>query len=128
MDRHFCIEALVEALEKYGKSEIFNTDQGSQFTSSDFTSRLEAEGIAISMDGKGRCLGNVFIERWFRRLKYEDLYLKNYNHVLTLRVGVKRYIEFYNQRRYHQSLEYKTPDQVYHPENNSFSEKETKVA
>jgi len=128
MDRHFCLESLDEALEKYGKPEIFNTDQGSQFTSSDFTGRLEAEGIGISMDGKGRCLDNIFIERWFRSLKYEDLYLKNYEHVLALRVGVKRYVEFYNQRRYHQSLKYKTPDQVYYAENNSFSEQETKVA
>lgn len=128
MDRHFCLEALDEALEKYGKPEIFNTDQGSQFTSSDFTGRLEAEGIKISMDGKGRCLDNIFIERWFRSLKYEDIYLKNYEHVLAIRVGVKRYVQFYNEKRYHQSLDYKTPNQVYYADNNSFSDEGTKVA
>lgn len=128
MDRHFCIEALDEALEKFGKPDIFNTDQGSQFTSSDFTGRLESEGISISMDGKGRCLDNIFIERWFRSLKYEDIYLKNYEHVLALRVGVKRYVQFYNEKRYHQSLDYKTPNQVYFEDNNSFSERVTKVA
>ena len=113
MDRHFCIEALEEALSKYGKPAIFNTDQGSQFTSADFTGRLEAEGIAISMDGKGRCLDNVFIERWFRSLKHEDIYLKKYEHVLALRAGVKQYVAFYNQRRFHQALVNLTPDQVY---------------
>jgi len=133
MDRHFCLEVLDEALIKYGKPEIFNTDQGSQFTSTDFTGRLEAEGIAISMDGKGRCLDNVFIERWFRSLKsgsrrracelygwrqhcYEDIYLKQYEHVLALKAGVKRYVAFYNQRRYHQALNHLTPDQVYFAE------------
>ena len=125
MDRHFCIEALDEALSIYGQPEIFNTDQGSQFTSADFTGRLEVEGIAISMDGKGRCLDNVFIERWFRSLKYEDIYIKNYEHVLALRAGVKHYIAFYNQRRYHQALNYLTPDQVYFSES---SDQGVKVA
>lgn len=116
LDRHFCLEALDEALAKYGKPQIFNTDQGSQFTSADFTGRLEAEDIAISMDGKGRCLDNVFIERWFRSLKYEDIYLNHYEHVLALKAGVKRYVTFYNQRRYHQALNNLTPDQVYFAE------------
>ena len=128
MDRHFCIEALNEALEKYGKPEIFNTNQGSQFTSSDFTGRLEAESIAISMDGKGRCLDNIFIERWFLSLKYEDIYLKNYEHVLALRVGGKRYVQIYNEKRYYQSLDYKMPNQVYYAENNHFSDEGTQVA
>lgn len=125
MDRHFCLEALDEALRKYGKPEIFNTDQGSQFTSADFTGRLKAENIAISMDGKGRCLDNIFIERWFRSLKYEDIYLRDYQHMLELKVGVKRYVKFYNESRYHQSLNYQTPDQVYHADR---SLNEVKVA
>jgi putative transposase len=125
MDRHFCIEALEEAFRKYGKPEVFNTDQGSQFTSSDFTEKLETNGIAISMDGKGRCLDNVFIERWFRSLKYEDIYLKNYEHVLALKAGVKRYVAFYNEKRYHQALDYLTPNQVYFAQ---ASEQGTKVA
>lgn len=128
MDRHFCMEALDEALQKYGKPEIFNTDQGSQFTSADFTGRLEAEGIAISMDGKGRCLDNIFIERWFRSLKYEDLYLKDYQNVLELQVGIKHYVQFYNQRRYHQALNYKTPDQIFYADTNTFSGQGVNVA
>jgi putative transposase len=87
--------------------------QGSQFTSVDFTGRLEAEDIAILMDGKGLCLDNVFIERWFRSLKYEGIYLKHYERVLALKAVVKRYVTFYNQRRYDQTLNNLTPDQVY---------------
>ena len=128
MDRHFCIDALEEAFYKYGQPEIFNTDQGSQFTSADFTGCLESKGIAISMDGKGRCLDNIFIERWFRSLKYEDIYLKDYQHVLELKAGVKKYVQFYNQRRYHQSLEYKTPDQVFYADLARLSDKGTKIA
>lgn len=128
MDKQFCLDALDDALSQYGKPEIFNSDQGSQFTSHDFTGRIESEGIAISMDGKGRCLDNIFIERWFRSLKYEDIYLKNYQNVLEVKEGIKEYIRFYNQRRYHASLDYQTPDQVYYADTTSRSDDGVKAA
>lgn len=108
----FCVQALQDALRK-NKPTIFNTDQGAQFTSHDFTSTLKAHKIAISMDGKGRALDNIFIERFWRSLKYEDVYLKKYETVSDLTAGLQRYFAFYNQERVHQSLEYKTPLEVY---------------
>ena len=113
MDVSFCIEALEEALSNYGKPEIFNTDQGSQFTSEAFTGRLKKEGIQISMDGKGRWCDNVFVERLWRSLKYEEVYLHTYESVSETRTKIGRYIEFYNERRPHSSLKAQTPDQVY---------------
>jgi putative transposase len=113
MDVSFCIEALEEALGKYGKPEIFNTDQGSQFTSESFIGRLNKEGIDISMDGKGRWCDNVFIERLWRSLKYEQVYLYAYESVTEARSKIGRYLEFYNSNRPHSSLGARTPDQVY---------------
>ena len=113
MDRSFCIEALNEALDKYGKPEIFNSDQGSQFTSTDFTSVLLENDIKISMDGKGRWADNILIERFFRSLKYEEVYLKHYDNLKEAKIDVAKYIEFYNTRRKHSSLGYNTPDDVY---------------
>ncbi len=113
MDTSFCIEALDEALSQYGRPEIFNTDQGSQFTSEAFTGRLKEEGIQISMDGKGRWCDNVFVERFWRSLKYEQVYLHAYESVGEARSKIACYIEFYNARRPHSSLGAKTPDQVY---------------
>ena len=113
MDTSFCIEALEDALCQYGKPEIFNTDQGSQFTSEAFTGRLKDEGIQISMDGKGRWADNVFVERLWRSLKYEHVYLHAYESVGEARRKIGCYLEFYNSRRPHSSLGAQTPDQVY---------------
>jgi putative transposase len=113
LDVSFCIEALEEALSKYDKPEIFNTDQGSQFTSEAFTGRLKMEGIEISMDGKGRWCDNVFVERLWRSLKYEHVYLHAYETVAEARSKIGRYLEFYNTSRPHSSLGAQTPDQVY---------------
>jgi putative transposase len=113
MDTRFCIEALEEAIENYGRPEIFNTDQGAQFTSVAFTGRLKEEGIEISMDGKGRWADNVFVERLWRSLKYEHVYLHAYESVAEARAKIGRYFEFYNSQRPHSSLGAETPDQVY---------------
>ena len=113
MDVSFCLEALDEALARYGKPEIFNTDQGSQFTSVAFTDRLKQEDIHISMDGKGRWADNVFVERFWRSLKYEEVYLYAYESVSAARSGIGSYIDFFNQQRPHSSLNRQTPDQVY---------------
>ena len=113
MDTEFCIEAVEEAIMKHGTPEIFNTDQGSQFTSSAFTGLLIAHGIRISMDGKGCWRDNVFIERLWRSIKYEEVYLHAYESVGQARTGIGRYIEFYNTRRPHSSLQARTPDVVY---------------
>jgi putative transposase len=113
IDTSFCIEALEEAIEKYGRPEIFNTDQGSQFTSAAFTTRLKEEGIAISMDGKGRWADNVFVERLWRSLKYEHVYLHAYESVAEARAKIGRYFAFFNSQRPHSSLGAQTPDQVY---------------
>jgi putative transposase len=113
MDVSFCLEALDEALSKHGKPEIFNTDQGSQFTSEAFTGRLKKDGIAISMDGKGRWCDNVFVERFWRSIKYEEIYLHAYDSVSEARSGIGQYIQFFNNRRPHSSLQAQTPDQVY---------------
>jgi putative transposase len=113
MDTSFCVEALDEALSQYGRPEIFNTDQGSQFTSEAFTGRLTEEGIQISMDGKGRWCDNVFVERLWRSLKYEHVYLHAYESVSEARGKIASYIQFYNSRRPHSSLGAQTPDRVY---------------
>ncbi len=113
LDASFCIEALEEALMRYGTPEIFNTDQGSQFTSEAFTGILNTHGINISMDGRGRWMDNVFIERLWRSVKYEDVYLKAYGSIVEVRQGLREYFEFYNRRRRHQSLDRRTPDDVY---------------
>jgi putative transposase len=113
MTPDFCIEALEEAIIKYGAPEIFNSDQGSQFTSNDFTTVLKAHGIKISMDGKGRWVDNVFVERLWRSVKYEEVYLHAYESVAAARAGIARYLEFYNTRRPHSSLAGQTPDTAY---------------
>ncbi len=113
MDVSFCIEALEEALYRNEKPEIFNTDQGSQVTSEAFTGRLKEEGIKISMDGRGRWRDNVFVERIWRSIKYEEVYLHAYQTVSEARQSIGRYIDFYNTTRPHSSLKAQTPDQVY---------------
>jgi putative transposase len=113
MDTAFCLDALDEALTHFGPPEIFNTDQGSQFTSEAFTSRLLAAAIAISMDGRGRALDNVFIERLWRSVKYENIYLKDYATGTETYMGLNEYFTFYNQERPHQSLDGHTPHEVY---------------
>ena len=113
METGFCTEALQEALERYGAPEILNTDQGAQFTSAEFTGVLAASGIRISMDGKGRYLDNIFIERLWRSLKYEDVYIKAYASVLEARRGIGGWLTFYNDERLHQALGYLTPREVF---------------
>lgn len=113
MDPSFCVEALQEALSRFGRPEIFNSDQGSQFTSKDFTDVLLGAGVKISMDGKGRCLDNVFVERLWRSLKYEDVYLRAYANLIEARAGIAEYFQFYNTRRFHQALGYQTPASFY---------------
>lgn len=112
LDVSFCAEALQEAIARYGTPEIFNTDQGSQFTSDAFVGILKDHGISISMDGKGRWMDNVFIERLWWSVKYQDVYLKAYSSIAEARKGLREYFEFYNRRR-HQSLDRRTPDNVY---------------
>ena len=114
MEADFCIEALEEALARFGKPDIFNTDQGSQFTSPRFTRVLADAGIRISMDGKGRWMDNVFIERLWRSLKYECVYLHAFETGSELRAGLDRWMGFYNARRPHSTLAGRTPDEVYH--------------
>jgi putative transposase len=109
----FCLDALEEAINRYGRPEIFNTDQGSQFTSSEFTSLLKENGIRISMDGKGCWRDNVFVERLWRTIKYEEVYLKAYDSMSAAKASLSRYIDFYNNRRPHQSLDSQTPDAIY---------------
>jgi putative transposase len=113
LDASFCCEALEEAISKYGTPEIFNTDQGSQFTSEAFTDILISNDISISMDGKGRWVDNVFVERLWRSVKYEDIYLRAYGSLAVARQGLAAYFEFYNNRRRHQGLDDRTPDEVY---------------
>jgi len=115
LDNIFCLVALDRALERsYRKPEIFNTDQGVQFTSDDFTGRLESADVKISMDGRGRVFDNIFIERLWRTVKYEDIYPRDYSAVIELEQGLDRYFQFYNNERPHQSLDYRTPVQVYY--------------
>jgi putative transposase len=113
MTADFCVEALEEALNRFGTPEIFNTDQGSQFTSEGWITVLKNAGVAISMDGKGRCIDNVFIERLWRSVKYEEVYLHAYENGSQARAGLTKYFGFYNTQRPHQALEYQTPDAVY---------------
>jgi putative transposase len=113
LEEEFCLEALDEALERYGRPEIFNSDQGSQFTGVAFTERLLAAGIQISRDGRGRALDNVFVERLWRSLKVEEVYLRDYAGVCEAARAIGAWFEFYNHRRPHQALDYRTPDAVY---------------
>ena len=112
LDGSFCLEMLEEALGR-GRPEVFNTDQGVQFTAQAWTGRLESAGVAVSMDGKGRCLDKVFVERLWRTVKYEDVYLRCYESVPTLERGLRAYFAFHNHERLHQSLGYRTPARVY---------------
>ena len=109
----FCVDALEEALARFGRPEIFNTDQGSQFTGDDFTGVLKRHEVTISMDGKGRCMDNIFIERLWRSLKYEEVYLHAYGSVAEARAGIGAWLVFYNDERQHQSHGYRTPRQIY---------------
>ncbi len=113
MDTAFCVEALEEAIAHFGCPQIFNTDQGVQFTSQDFIGVLKRHEITISMDGKGRWLDNVFVERLWRTVKYEDIYLKAYESPRALQRGLETYFRFYNTRRRHAALDRRTPDAVY---------------
>ncbi len=115
MEAAFCVETLEDALARYGKPAIFNTDQGSQFTGAAFTAVLASNGITISMDGKGAWRDNVFVERLWRSLKYEEVYLRAYDSVSNARASLDRYLDFYNNRRPHSSLDGSTPDQAYFP-------------
>jgi putative transposase len=121
LDSGFCVEALNEAMAKYGQPEVFNSDQGCQFTSQEFIKVLVDSGISISMDGRGRCLDNIFVERLWRSVKYENVYLKGYQTIPEARAGLAEYFEFYNHRRYHQGLDNKIPWRVY-TENRGVSE------
>jgi len=112
LDTGFCVSALESAL-RVGRPEIFNSDQGAQFTSEEFTGRLRADGIQISMDGRGRALDNVFVERLWRTVKYEEVYLKDYDNVSDATGNLKRYFQFYNRERPHQALNYRTPEEAY---------------
>jgi putative transposase len=109
----FCVEAREEALSLNGRPEIFNTDQGGQFTSDDFTGTLKRHGVMISMDGKGRCMDNIFVERLWRSRKYEEVYLHAYATVTEVRTGIGAWLSFHNEERQHQSLGYRTPRQIY---------------
>ena len=113
MDTEFCTAALEEAIQVWGIPAIFNTDQGSQFTSTAFIEVLERYGIRISMDGKNRALDNIFVERFWRTLKYEDIYLNDYRTMIELKEGLKRYFDFFNSQRFHESLDYATPNEIY---------------
>lgn len=113
MDAGFCVDCLEDAIKTYGAPAVFNSDQGSQFTSDAFTGVLITNGITISMDGRGRALDNIFVERLWRTVKYEEVYLKQHGTIQDLLLGLTQYFRFYNQERWHQSLNYKTPDEVY---------------
>ena len=113
LEDDFCVEALQEAIDRYEKPRIFNTDQGSQFTGGDFTGLLKKNGIAITMDGKGRFLDNIFIERLWRSLKYEEIFLKAYGSIAEARLGINAWVEFYNDERKHQALGYRTPHEIF---------------
>ena len=112
----FCVDALEDALARHGQPEIFNTDQGSQFTSDDFTGTLQNHAVTISMDGKGRYMDNIFVERLWRSLKYEEVYLNAYASVAEAKAGIGCWLDFYNKERQHQSLAYRTPREVYEAE------------
>lgn len=114
LETSFCLEAFEEAIECYGRPKIFNTDQGVQFTSQEFVNAVLQKNILFSMDGRGRALDNIFVERLWRSVKYENVYLQDYQSVSEARIGLAIYFRFYNTRRLHQSLEYKTPHEVHH--------------
>ena len=114
LETDFCVEALQEAMNRHGQPEIFNTDQGVQFTSAAFLGELETLGVRISMDGKGRFLDNIFIERLWRSLKYEEVFIKAYGSVPEARIGIGEWLTFYNDERPHQALDYRTPTAVFH--------------
>ena len=113
MDVLFCLDALMEAVVRYGVPAIFNTDAGSQYTSVEFTSYLNSLGVLISMDGIGRCKDNIFVERTWRTLKYEWVFLRDYQDYDQLERGLQEFVDFFNHERIHQGLDYKTPDEVY---------------
>ena len=113
MEAVFCVDCLEEALRHHGRPEVFNSDQGAQFTSEAFTGVLKREGVTISMDGRGRAFDNIFVERLWRSVKHEDVYLKGYGTMGELLTGLTQYFAFYNGERMHQALQYKTPDEVY---------------
>ena len=113
METSFCVEALKDATDRYGQPEIFNTDQGVQFTSRDFIDELETRGVRISMDGKGRFLDNIFIERLWRSLKYEEVFIKAYISIGEARSGIRAWLAFYNDTRLHQALGYRTPSEIF---------------
>lgn len=113
LEANFCVEALQEAIANYGIPGILNTDQGTQFTSQEFIGAITSHGVSISMDGRGRCMDNIFVERLWRSVKYENVYLKGYQTIPEARAGLTQYFEFYNKQRFHQSLDNKTPWQVY---------------
>lgn len=115
LEATFCIQALKRALEAYGPPQIFNTDQGAQFTSESFTGLLLSQGVKISMDGRGRALDNVFVERLWRSVKYEEVFLRDYTTGLDAYKGLNCYFDYYNHQRRHQALEYRTPWSVYRP-------------
>ncbi len=119
LDTHFCLVALEQALAQ-ARPEIFNTDQGVQFTAQAFTDRLAQAGIQISMDGRGRAFDNIFVERLWRSVKYEDIYLHDYDTVPALYAGLGAYFNFYNQDRFHQSLDYRTPAEVHFAQGSAF--------
>jgi putative transposase len=113
METDFCVEALQEAMARFGKPEIFNTDQGVQFTAAAFIDQLETEGVHVSMDGKGRFLDNIFIERLWRSLKYEEIFIRVYTSVAEARLGIGSWISVYNDERRHQALGYRTPKEIF---------------
>ena len=113
METDFCVAALQEAMDRYGRPEIFNTDQGVQFTAAAFIAQLEAGGVQVSMDGKGRFLDNIFIERLWRSLKYEEVFTKAYGSVAEARLGINAWMKFYNGERKHQALGYRTPREIF---------------
>lgn len=114
LETHFCLEAFEEAIERYGRPQIFNTDQGVQFTSQEFVRAVLEKNIRFSMDGRGRALDNIFVERLWRSVKYEDVYLHDYQSVAEVRRGLRSYFKYYNTQRHHQSLDYKTPEEVHY--------------
>jgi putative transposase len=113
LESSFCVKALERSIARYGKPEIFNSDQGSQFTDGKFTGILKQADVKISMDGRGRCWDNIFTERLWRSVKYEEVYLKEYPTLPDARAGIERYFRFYNESRLHQSLDYRTPKEVH---------------
>jgi putative transposase len=113
METDFCVEALREAMDRFGQPDIFNTDQGAQFTSADFVGELAGRKVWISMDGRGRYLDNIFIERLWRSLKYEEVFIKAYGAVIKARRSIGKWLEFYNDERSHQVLEYRTPREFF---------------